>query len=75
VKQTNVEALYIELDRRRRHDGLTWTTIAGEVGTSPSAISRLGRGTTPTADVFVRTVLWLGADFEEFIQDAPGADA
>jgi transcriptional regulator with XRE-family HTH domain len=75
VKQIHAEALYVALDHRRRHDGLTFEHIAQEIGFSRSAISRLGRGTTPTANVFVRTVLWLGADFGEFVQDAPGADA
>ena len=71
MKQIDVERLYVELDRRRRHEGTTWSAIAKKCGSSPAAMSRMGRGTVPTADVFVRLLLWLGTtDFGGFLKDS-----
>lgn len=70
MKRIDVEALYVALDHRRRQDGLTWGRIAQEVGSSSSAVSRLGRGTVPSADVFVRLLAWLDCtDFSVFVRD------
>lgn len=48
------EALYVALDRRRRHDRMLWRDIAREAGVSPSTLTRIGQGHAPDAQGLVR---------------------
>lgn len=68
--QIDAERLYSELDRRRRHEGISWSTVAREIGSSPPALSRLRSGTVPCAAAFARALVWLDrADVREFVRE------
>lgn len=65
------EALYVALDRRRRHDRMLWREIAREAGVSPSTLTRIGQGHAPDAQGLVRLMAWLGEpDVRRFTREA-----
>ena len=67
--------LYDALEAARVHRGISWRTLAGEVGLSPSVLSRLRQGFRPDANGFAALVDWLGQPAEEFFSregEAPG---
>ncbi len=56
----DTERLYAALDRERRRRRLTRRALLREIGEhSPSALTRLGQGTQPSADLLVRYLHWL----------------
>jgi transcriptional regulator with XRE-family HTH domain len=70
----NSDALYVEIDRRRRRRRIRWREVATEAGVSASTLTRLGQGRRPDADGVVRLMIWLGTtDLAPFIdrEDAP----
>ena len=48
----NTAALYSALDAARQERQLSWRALAGEIGVSPSLLSRLGNGLKPDTDGF-----------------------
>lgn len=57
----DTEALYVAIDRRRRHLKLSNREVLRQVGEhSPSSLRRLGQGVVPSADQLVRWLHWLG---------------
>ena len=74
--RTDVSALYAALDGARRSKGLSWRQLAGEVGCSPSTMTRLANGYRPDVDAFVALVRWLKMPAETFMidDDADGED-
>lgn len=62
----NVTALYAALDGARQSRGLSWRQLAGEVGCSPSTMTRLANGYRPDADAFMTLTQWLGMPAEQF---------
>lgn len=61
VVQFDPEALYVAIDRRRRELGISKREVCRQVGEhTPSAVTRIGRGTHPSADLLVRILHWLG---------------
>ncbi|MFF1253790.1 helix-turn-helix domain-containing protein [Pseudarthrobacter sp. NPDC058329] len=70
----NVTTLYAALDAARQERGLSWRSLAKEVGVSPSLLSRMSNGFKPDADGFATLVTWLGLDADDFFispSDAP----
>lgn len=71
----NTAALYSALDAARQGRQLSWRALAGEIGVSPSLLSRLGNGLKPDTDGFATIVAWLGLPAEDFFerdgQDSP----
>lgn len=64
------DALYVALDRRRRHERLLWRDIADQAGVSPSTLTRLGHGASPDARGLVRLMAWLGeSDIRPFTRE------
>jgi transcriptional regulator with XRE-family HTH domain len=58
--------LYATLDAVRKERGLSWRSLAKEIGVSPSLLSRLGNGLKPDADGFATIVAWLKVPAEQF---------
>lgn len=55
------EALYLAIDKRRRELGISKREVCRQIGEhTPSAVTRIGRGTQPSADLLVRLLHWLG---------------
>lgn len=62
----DIVALYRTLDSVRNEKGLSWRTLAKEIGVSPSLLSRLRNGLKPDTDSFATIVRWLGIPAERF---------
>jgi hypothetical protein len=56
----DAEALYIDLDRRRRALRLRWRDVAQATGRSASTFTRLSYGGHLSADALVASLAWLG---------------
>lgn len=70
----NTAGLHAALDAARQERGLSWRSLAGEIGVSPSLLSRLGNGLKPDTDGFATIVAWLRLPAEQFF-DGDGRDA
>ncbi|MBZ4486773.1 helix-turn-helix domain-containing protein [Microbacterium sp. cx-55] len=64
----NTAALYSALDAARQERQLSWRTLAGEIGVSPSLLSRLGNGLKPDTDGFATIIAWLRLPAEGFFE-------
>lgn len=64
----NRAALYSALDAGRQERQLSWRALAGEIGVSPSLLSRLGNGLKPDTDGFVTIIDWLRLPAEDFFE-------
>lgn len=64
----NTAALYSALDAARQERQLSWRSLAGEIGVSPSLLSRLGNGLKPDTDGFATIVAWLRLPAEDFFE-------
>jgi transcriptional regulator with XRE-family HTH domain len=62
----DVDRLVLALDAARSQRGLSWRTVAGEVGLSPSTLSRLRKGRRPDADALVAILDWLNMSAASF---------
>lgn len=61
VVRFDPEALYAAVDRRRRELCISGREVLRQVGEyTPSALTRLGQGKQPSADLLVRLLHWLG---------------
>lgn len=58
--------LYSALDAARQERGLSWRSLAKEIGVSPSLLSRLSNGLKPDTDGFATLVAWLRLPAERF---------
>ncbi len=65
-KMINTDLLYASLDAVRTERGLSWRSLASEIGVSPSLLSRLGNGYKPDSDGFATLVAWLRMPAEQF---------
>lgn len=63
----DVTKLYEALDVRREAEDWSWRQLAGEIGVSPSLLSRLRNGLKPDIDSFATLVRWLDASADEFL--------
>ncbi len=64
----NTASLYSALDAARQQRQLSWRALAGEIGVSPSLLSRLGNGLKPDTDGFATIVAWLRLPAEQFFE-------
>lgn len=67
--QIDVRALKDSLDQVRMQRKLSWRQLAGEIGVTPSLLSRLRNGYKPDAEGFMTLVRWLGVPAERFLID------
>jgi transcriptional regulator with XRE-family HTH domain len=66
----DVVALHAALDAAREGRKLSWRQLAGEIGVSPSTMSRLANGLKPDVNAFAAMVRWLQLPAERFMVDA-----
>jgi transcriptional regulator with XRE-family HTH domain len=65
----SADRLYEALSAARLERGISWRTLAKDIGVSASLLSRISNGQKPDADGFATIVRWLGVPAEEFIDD------
>jgi len=65
----SADRLYEFLSAARLERGISWRTLAKQIGVSASLLSRISNGQKPDADGFATIVRWLGVPAEEFIDD------
>jgi transcriptional regulator with XRE-family HTH domain len=67
------EKLYVAVDRRRRELRISRREVLRQVGeNTPSALTRIGQGSHPSADLLCRLLLWLGdTDVSGFVSEIP----
>jgi transcriptional regulator with XRE-family HTH domain len=75
MAKTRIDALALQsaLDQVRKEKELSWRQLAGEIGVSPSLLSRLRNGYKPDAEGFMTLVSWLGMPAERFLIDEDGS--
>ena len=71
----NTAALYSALDAARQERQLSWRALSGEIGVSPSLLSRLGNGLKPDTDGFATIIAWLRLPAEDFFEHEGERDA
>ena len=64
----DVGTLYAALDQHRRSLGLSWRQAAGQIGISPSTLTRLGQGKRPDVQGFAALVKWLKVPPDQFLR-------
>lgn len=69
----NTALLHSALDAARQERRLSWRSLAGEIGVSPSLLSRLGNGLKPDTDGFATIVGWLKLPAEAFFENGDAA--
>ena len=65
----DVAGLYAALDAARTAKNLSWRQLAGELGISPSTLSRLANGHNPDVSAFASMISWLNMSADAFIID------
>jgi hypothetical protein len=67
------EKLYVAVDQRRRELRVTGREVLRQVGErTPSALTRLGQGAHPSADLLCRLLVWLGdPDVSNYVSEIP----
>lgn len=63
----DVMGLVTVLEARVTADAISWRQAAGQIGVSPSLLSRLRNGQRPDLEAFARIVRWLRHDADEFL--------
>ena len=71
----NTAALHSALDAARQERQTSWRALAGEIGVSPSLLSRLGNGLKPDTDGFATIIAWLRLPAEDFFRHEGERDA
>jgi hypothetical protein len=57
----DTEKLYVLIDRERRRRRMTWRAVSRDLGErSSDSPARIGRGLSPSGDLLVRILSWLG---------------
>src|SRR5687768_9441714 len=64
----DVGALYAALDAKRQAERRSWRDVAGHLGVSPSAFTRMAQGHRPDVDTFATVVRWLGVPADAFMR-------
>lgn len=70
----DVDRLGAVLASRIEADGLSWRQAAGQIGVSPSLLSRLRQGQRPDLESYAKLVAWLRLPADEFLREQ-SADA
>jgi transcriptional regulator with XRE-family HTH domain len=71
----DIRKLYASLDAARQGKGLSWRQLAGEIGVSPSTMTRMANNNAPHVDAFVALVRWLKMPAETFMTDEDDGQA
>jgi len=66
----DVAGLVTVVESRVKADAISWRQAAGQIGVSPSLLTRLRQGQRPDLEAFARIVRWLRHDANEFLVDA-----
>lgn len=71
----DVPGLAAAMEIRVKVDGISWRAAAGEIGVSPSLLTRLRNGQRPDLDAFAAITRWLGQPADQFFRDPEDAAA
>jgi transcriptional regulator with XRE-family HTH domain len=71
----DVEALYREVDAKRKSEGLSLREAASAIGVSASTLTRMAQGASPDVEGFAKMVRWLGVSADDFIEREKGKSA
>lgn len=63
----DVAGLAAAMEIRVKADDISWRTAAGEIGVSPSLLTRLRNGQRPDLEAFAAITRWLGQPADQFI--------
>ncbi|NTW38288.1 MAG: transcriptional regulator [Cellulomonadaceae bacterium] len=66
----DVRALAAAMEVRVKAEEISWRNAAGQIGVSPSLLSRLRNGQRPDLEAFAAITLWLGRPADEFFINA-----
>lgn len=71
MAHTNIDVgrLVSVLETRIEADRLSWRQAAGQIGVSPSLLSRLRNRQRPDLDAYVLIVRWLDMSTEDFLEE------
>jgi transcriptional regulator with XRE-family HTH domain len=71
MAHTNIDVarLVDVLDTRIEAEKISWRTAAGQIGVSPSLLSRLRNSQRPDLDAYVAIVRWLKMSTEDFLEE------
>jgi transcriptional regulator with XRE-family HTH domain len=75
IVTVDVAALHAALGAAKESRNLSWRQLAGELGLSPSTLSRLGNGLNPDVNAFAAMVRWLNLPAEKFMVGTGGPSA
>lgn len=62
----DVRGLAAAMEVRVKSDEISWRTAAGQIGVSPSLLTRLRNGQRPDLEAFAAITNWLGEPAERF---------
>lgn len=62
----DVRGLAAAMEVRVRSDAISWRTAAGQIGVSPSLLTRLRNGQRPDLEAFAAITRWLGQPADDF---------
>ncbi len=72
----DVRGLAAAMEVRVKSDEISWRTAAGQIGVSPSLLTRLRNGQRPDLEAFAAITEWLGEPAERFfLRHQPPQDA
>jgi transcriptional regulator with XRE-family HTH domain len=66
-------ALYSALLDKKEEEGLSWRTVAGQLGIHSSTFTRLYKGSRPDMDTVLLLTGWLGVPVERFLSGQAAA--
>jgi len=72
--RVNIDGLYAAMNAARIERGLSWRQVAGEIGVSPSTLTRMGQGKRPDVDSFAAMIRWVNLPAERFMIQPPHSE-
>jgi transcriptional regulator with XRE-family HTH domain len=66
----DAKALYEALDERRSAKGMSWASVAAEMGVSATTVARTRTGGRMEVDGMLAMVRWLGVPVETFVRES-----
>jgi transcriptional regulator with XRE-family HTH domain len=69
MRRFDAKALYKALNEKRQEREMTWRQMAGEIGVSPSTLTRTRLGGRMEVDGMLAMVRWLGRSAESFVRE------
>lgn len=71
----DVARLFAAVESKARGDGISLRQAAGQIGVSPSLLSRLRGGQRPDLDAYASIVRWLERSADDFLASTSSATA